>query len=192
MLLSAALICCLLFFSCKTDKKANKPNEMLQIATKWIGKEIIFPNGISCSVSGRDTALLTCVDLLDKEYKVLLYADSMGCSACRLRLSQWKEFIYESDSLFVGKLGFVFFLQPKCNEDMPYLFETNNFNYPVFIDVKNSINHLNNFPQATKYQCFLLDRKNKVIYIGNPTYKYSIWQMYLKAIKDNITVEKLR
>jgi hypothetical protein len=60
-------------------------------------------------------------------------------------------------------------------------------NYPVFIDEKNEINRLNHFPTLMEYQCFLLDKDNKVLLIGNPTLNLRIWEMYKQVITGEIT-----
>jgi hypothetical protein len=45
--------------------------------------------------------------LLEGDYKVLLYVDSVGCTSCKLRLWDWKALIAEADSAFAGKLSFL-------------------------------------------------------------------------------------
>jgi hypothetical protein len=67
---------------------------------------------------------------------------------------------------------------------MLYLFENADFNYPVFIDKKNGINQLNNFPQQQEYQCFLLDKNNKILFLGNPSINPNIWELYKRYILD--------
>jgi hypothetical protein len=70
---------------------------------------------------------------------------------------------------------------------MTFLFEQFHFNYPVFIDMNNTINRLNHFPQQQSYQCFLLDSNNKVLMIGNPTLNPKIWELYKKIITGEIS-----
>jgi hypothetical protein len=49
-----------------------------------------------------------------------------------------------------------------CGLYFEFLFQRDEFNYPVFIDEKNLIKKLNNFPQNDEFQCFLLYKDNKV------------------------------
>jgi hypothetical protein len=165
-------------FACK-DKKFT---EVQQIVGEWAGKEIRFPDNVLCTVTGKDTVSDACRALLDAEYKVLLYVDSSGCSSCRLQLSQWEALISESDSLFHGRLSFLLFFQPKSKKELTVLFRKDKFNYPVFIDMKNAINRLNRFPAKPEYQCFLLDKDNKVQMIGNPSSSPKIWALYRQVI----------
>jgi hypothetical protein len=158
-----------------------------QIVGEWVGKEIRIPDNVLCAVMGKDTVLDACQALMDAEYKVLLYVDSSGCSSCRLNLFQWETLMSESDSLFRGKLNFLFFFQPKSKNELSILFRQEKFNHPVFIDMKNTINRLNHFPAKPEYQCFLLDKANKVQIIGNPTLNPKIWDFYKQIITGEIS-----
>ena len=59
--------------------------------------------------------------------------------------------------------------------------------YPTFMDLEDKINQLNHFPKQLSYQCFLLDKDNKVVTIGNPTLNLAIWELY----KEHISGEKV-
>jgi hypothetical protein len=172
------LILILTVFACK-DKKLT---EAQQIVGEWVGKEIRFPDNVLCAATGKDTVSDACRALLEAEYKVLLYVDSSGCSNCRLKLSQWETLMSESDSLFQGRLSFLFFFQPKSKKELTILFRNEKFSHPVFIDMKNAVNRLNHFPAKPEYQCFLLDKTNKVQMIGNPAVSPKIWALYKQSI----------
>ena len=165
--------------SCKDNKKRE---DAAKIVNEWIGKEIRFPENVPCFVSGKDTVTELCSEQFKKEFKILLYVDSAGCSDCRLKLFEWKQLMVEADSLFGGKVGFLLFFQPKDIKEMSYSFAKYRFDYPVFMDTKGAINSLNRFPQETQYQCFLLDKNNKALMIGNPVANPRIWELYKELI----------
>ena len=167
--------------SCKDNKKQK---EIVKMVSEWTGKEILFPENLPCYVSGKETLQGFCDEYFDKEFKILMYVDSAGCSDCRLKLFEWKQLMKETDSLFHGKVGFLLFFQPKSMNEMEYLLAKNEFDYPVFVDVKSMINGLNRFPQAIQYQCFLLDKDNKVLMIGNPVLNRKIWELYKAQIGE--------
>jgi hypothetical protein len=173
------LMVLLTVFACKEDRKRT---EIAQILNEWTGKTVQFPSDFQCSVLGKDTSETLCSGVLDAEYKILLYVDSAGCSSCRLELFQWQQLIEESDSLFDGNVGFALFFQPKNKKEVEYLFRRDNFDYPVFIDTNNVINRLNHFPEKPEYQCFLLDKDNKVLMIGNPATNPKIWELYKQTV----------
>jgi hypothetical protein len=93
--------------------------------------------------------------------------------------------------LFREKVSFLFFFQPKSKEELSILFQKEKFNYPVFIDIKDTINRLNHFPGKREYQCFLLDKTNKVQMIGNPTMSPKIWALYKQIIIGEISDKPL-
>ena len=170
--------------SCTDNRRKTNISKVL---TEWIGKEIQFPDHVQCFFSGRDTVLDLCAESFQKEFKILLYVDSTGCSDCRLKLNQWKQLIAETDSLYPDKVGFLFFFQPKSLKGMEYIFVRDRFDYPVLMDVKGEINDMNRFPTEMQYQCFLLDSNNKVLLIGNPTTNRKIWELYKAQINNGDT-----
>ncbi len=178
-LLSLLLIT--IFFAC-THENNNNYGEVKKIVGEWTGKEILIPEKISCYLADKDTLLGFCNELFDKEYKILMYVDSAGCSDCRLKLFEWKQLMKEADSLFQGEVGFLLFFQPKRKMKMTNLFKIDKFDYPVFVDVKGEIDRLNHFPQAMEYQCFLLNKENRVLVIGNPVLNPKILDLYKSQI----------
>ena len=175
------MIILLFLCSCKSDRRMQTAK---QIVAEWTGKEILFPKGLYCTSIGQDT---TCIDLYSDNFKIVFYVDSAGCTSCRLnQLSEWKKIMAESDSLFSGGVDFLFIFQPKKSDEreLQIIFRNNGFSHPVFIDTENEIDHLNKFPSQADYQCFLLDRDNKVIMIGNPSNNTGIWALYKKYISE--------
>lgn len=180
-----SLIPLLILISCKKDKQRT---EATKIVNEWVGKQVKFPDEFTCSLSGEDVISTLGSDLLNKEYKVLLYVDSTGCTSCKLKLPVWKQIVEEADTLFNDQLGFLFYFQSKSKRELTSLLKREEFNYPVFIDPENKINQLNQFPDQHSFQCFLLDRENKVLMIGNPVYNPRIWELYkeqISGIKNN-------
>jgi hypothetical protein len=60
-------------------------------------------------------------------------------------------------------------------------------NGSVYIDVNDSLNQLNQLPVNPVYRCFLLDKDNKVLAIGNPANNYKVWELYKKIITGEIS-----
>ena len=180
---SLKLFLLIVVFSICSCKEKKRRQSIQQVVTEWAGKEIVFPTGIPCQSLGNDTE---CIGFANKNYKILLYVDSMGCTSCRLQLINWKQLIAEADSLFLGEVDFLFFFQPKRQneKELQFLFRQNRFNHPVFIDTNNEINRINKFPSQTGYQCFLLDKDNKVLLVGNPSNNAGIWQLFKKYIAE--------
>jgi len=178
------LILLLLICSCAENKRKQTIRE---VVAEWIGKQILFPEGIPCQSLGMDTF---CINPANQNYKILLYVDSTGCSGCRLKLSEWKRIMEEADTIFSEQVDFLLFFQPKKQDEreLQFLFRNNGFHYPVYIDRKREIDRLNRFPSQTEYQCFLLDAENKVIMVGNPSLNTGIWKLFKKYILERETI----
>ena len=183
------LLVLILTFSLSSCKEDRRREEVARIVNEWIGKEIKFPENMPCFVLGKDTLPEFCDESFHKEYKILLYVDSTGCNVCRLDLFEWQQVIEETDSLFPNKVGFLLFFQPQDIEEVSDWILYNRFDHPVFMDTNGLINRLNRFPQAMQYQCFLLDKDNKVLAIGNPALNIHIWELYKQIISDEKETE---
>ena len=175
------LLTACLFVSCQGDKRAD---DARKVVAEWIGKRIVFPDALPCTVMDRDTA---CISLSGASFKILTYIDSTGCTSCRLRLADWKKIVAEADSLFQGRVNFLFFFQPKSEKELTYLLKRDNFRYPVFFDRACRLAGLNRFPSVMEHQCFLLDADNKVVLIGNPALNPQIWKLFKRQIDGNTT-----
>ncbi|MDR0605734.1 MAG: hypothetical protein LBG80_15685, partial [Bacteroidales bacterium] len=163
--------------------KNRKTSEADHIVKEWIGKQIQLPDIkpiIPYLRMKKDTVLLKSDD---KEYKILLYIDSTGCTKCNLNLNIWESYIKELNF----KVNFMFYFHPKTEEGLVFFLKHERFAYPVYVDNQNKLYKLNRFPQNPIFHCFLLDSNNKVISIGNPTNNPKIWELYKRIINGEIS-----
>jgi hypothetical protein len=153
------------------------------IIKEWIGKVIMFPDikPYTAHFKSKDSLKYTVSG--NKEYKILLYVDSTGCTSCKMKLSVWKTYI---EKLYL-QVDFLFYLKHKTKEELLSLLEYEKFTYPVFIDDNDELNKLNHFPNNPMFQCFLLDKNNKVLAIGNPANNPKIWELYKQIITGEIS-----
>jgi len=86
--ITAFLMLMSLLSSCKENKRITASKA---IVMEWIGKTVTFPSDVQCCIAGNDTLPSVCDGLFEKDFKILLYVDSAGCSSCRLKLLEWKE-----------------------------------------------------------------------------------------------------
>ena len=162
--------------SCQQEKKRKEAEKIIK---EWVGKTILFPDNVKCFSISKDSI---CPDPMTKSYKVLVYTDSIGCTSCKLQLFRWHELISETDSVMSGQLKFLFYFQPKNEEEMVFLFRRNRFMHPSYLDTHNQINTLNHLPHNPAYQCFLLDNDNTVLLVGNPSLNPEVWNLYKKVV----------
>lgn len=163
-----------ILFSCSNEK-----NKIAFLYERWNGRNIVFPSDIVFTTNVNDTIAFP----LEKSYKILTHVDSTGCVSCRLMLNHWKKWMNEVDSLTDGKVQFLYFFSPKHVSEIKHNLKVNDFDYPVCIDLKDSLGILNNFPKDDAFNTFLLDKDNKVIAIGNPIHNPKIKELYMKIIQ---------
>ena len=173
----------LLMMSCLFSCKETDKERINRLVSEWSGKEIVYPNDMQFTSLGNDTNYL-----FKNEYTVMTYVDSIGCTSCKLKLPQWKEFINELDS--IGNTSVLFFLYPKNKKELTYLLKRDRFAHPVCIDENDSFNKLNHFPSDMMFQTFLLDKENKVVAIGNPIQNPKVKELYLHIIMGDKAPEE--
>jgi len=156
----------------------DKRNASEQLVREWIGREIVFPDDPDCSHMGMDTA---CPPRGDAAYTLLAYTDSVGCTGCRLNLAAWKRYVREMDSIAPNRVRFAFHFRPKSLRELGLLLRRERLDLVVFVDRDGSFARENRFPADMAHQCFLLDRDNRVLAMGNPTLNPKLWELY-KAI----------
>lgn len=154
-----------------------------ELVIEWNDKKIVYPDQMYFTVFGQDTVIQNSIS--SNKYSIITYADSIGCMSCKLQLRKWKAFISEIDSLAKFSVPVYFFLHPKNLDEMFLVLKREQFDYPVCIDVNDSLNILNHFPEEMQFQTFLLDQNNRVIAIGNPVHNFKIRELYLKIISGN-------
>jgi hypothetical protein len=95
----------------------------------------------------------------------------------------WRNHIAELDS----HVDFLFYFHHKNRMELLFLLKYEQINYPVYIDENDELNKLNHFPNNPMFQCFLLDKNNKVLAIGNPANNPKVWELYKKIITGEIS-----
>jgi hypothetical protein len=172
------IIAILLLFlvSCKDNKREH----VLNVLQNWNSKEFIFPSELYFTINGKDSVDYSVSS--QSQYKVVVYVDSVGCTSCKLRLPAWKSFMSQVDSLSSNSVQFLFFFFPKNKTEISNILVTDRFKYPVCIDEQDSLNILNHIPTEMMFQTFLLNKKNKVVAIGNPVHNSKIRELYLAII----------
>jgi hypothetical protein len=160
-------------FSCNFSQEGTSK----KIVRQWLGKEIILPQEIEYKIMGRDTM---CPELWNKPYKILTYADSVGCTGCQLGIPQWQQIINtcKIDSIDVG---FLFVIQSPNYADLGY--ELLYFDYPIIYDKHKNFDKFNHFPPLP-YRTFLLDKDNKVILVGSPINNPRLLEMYINVMNE--------
>ena len=173
-------------YTCSScGNRTIKEQQYSQLVREWMGKEIIFPSENKFSIIGDENENEKMLQLWNSPYKIVSYVDPKGCISCQLRLPAWKIFINDLHNAFHFQVPVMLFFHPEQRnvDEIQFILKRDDFNYPVCIDVNDSLNKLNHFPSDMAFQTFLLDKDNKVLAIGNPVLNPKVKELYLKIIQ---------
>lgn len=161
-----------------------KQKELIfSILDEWNGKTIILPDHLNLFGQRSDS-----VDYFSSEYKILNYVDSLGCLSCDLRLREWSILLKEfrDRNLSIVPVFIFSSKNKKIIKEIQSVIKQSAISFPIIVDSLDRINKLNNFPSDTRFQTFLLDRKNKVLAVGNPVLNNNIKDFYFKMVKGEV------
>ena len=131
-----------LSFSC-----SSRNREITSLYHEWSQKQIIIPDNIAFTKFIKDTTDYNT----NTNYKILFYVDSTGCTMCKMKLFEWASFMSDITALAGDKVSFIFTINP--NQEKNTLRELRSsliagrFDYPINIDLTDTLNHLNHFPK---------------------------------------------
>lgn len=177
ILIGTSLLLAGLIASCSGQKKEHQTIE--QEIAKWSGRQLQLPVEPVFLRYALDTVSLA---MEEKEYKILVYTDSSGCTSCKLQLPKWKEMLALTDSLLPGKVTYLFFFDNPRVGEIRHLLKQADLSYPVCIDMTHELNRLNNFPHNPQFQTFLLDKQNRVMAVGNPALSPAVRELYIRRM----------
>ena len=157
-------------------KNAHKETE--KFVVEWADKTLVFPENMQ-TIYGENVQEPTT------DFTIIAYFDSLGCTGCRMRMPHWKQFMRSVETM-VGKDKVSLMLIAETNNlDKIRKLESNEgFPYLIINDSAGIFRKLNNLPDDTQKQTFLLDEKHKVLLIGNPTYNKGMRKLYLSHFGD--------
>lgn len=173
------LIFILFLCSCKYERK-----DLSCTVSKWVGKEILYPNNLAFTLWGKDTIETS---FLQAPFKIVSYVDSIGCTSCKLKILDWKAYISELNLKFQDNVPVFLIFQSNKTEEITFILKRDKFNYPVYIDENDEFNKLNHFPSDMSFQTFLVDSDNRVVAIGNPVLNPKIKELYFKIIQGKLS-----
>jgi hypothetical protein len=165
-----------LFSSCcfKSKEQKNWEKYAEKEITKWIGKEMYLPDSIlSGNINSIDTFYV-----YRKNKKIVTYID-VGCSACLINFSFWNKFIEEAQN---KKIDCDYLVYINTGRESLAAIAKLGFHHPVLLDTcrlfikKNSIHD-------KRFQTALLNEKNEVLLIGDPSVNEKLRELYMIALK---------
>lgn len=174
------LIIVLFVLMVQASCKNRFEREAESIVREWTGKTILnIPedNYIVNNGNGLDTCSLERSDVM-----IVSYINQSEATSCMLHLHDWEKFISYIDSLTGKQVTCALIANPKNKYEFVDILEKYGFKHPIYIDETDEFNRINKFPTKMSFHTFLVDKSNKVIFIGNPINSSGVRDSYIKII----------
>ena len=123
---------------------------------------------------------------VEAKYKMVVFYDSLSCSPCAYNnMYIWNDFIEEVHKAN-ERVEFYFIMNPS-KDNLNSLFQAmqspSSFSEFILIDTLNAFTKANKLlPAEQIYHCMLLDSRNRIKLIGDPTRSNHLRDLYFKTI----------
>lgn len=174
----AFIIC--MNISCKQSTIKNQIKQ-------FISTEITIPTDMNIVINGVDSVTEAPILINNSIAKMIIFYDSTLCSPCKISyIKEWDEFIVISKAL-QGQFEPIFIFSPAENKlnELQISLKVNKLDYPIFIDSKGLFQSQNpRLPFDKKLHTFLVDKNNRVVLVGDPSYNRDLWALYKTTINE--------
>ncbi len=164
------------FFKAEDSKKLSKLNkELIKLNNTYKNEKVVLSKEIFDNLFKKKK---------ERNYSILAYYD-VDCGACFLELNEWKKLIDYFENIDKS-LNIKFILSSDDKNKTDIDLEKNDFPKSLVIYDKGDsflrqYSHSNN----KAYNTMLLDKHNKIIFIGSPLKSDNLKKHYAKLISSN-------
>lgn len=119
------------------------------------------------------------------EYKMIVYVDSSECTPCSMsKLRFWNPIIETARKKKI-RVEYIFIVAPKPSEmeDINLELSITDLQSSIYLDTAYVFRKSNpSIPAEKKYHSFLLDKNNKIVFVGSPVENEQLKRIYNKTI----------
>ena len=170
----------IIIIMCCSLVSCNGIREQQETFVSLIGQEIHVPSNLDVRIQ---QAVLDYIPR-GRDYTMIAYIDSSGCTSCRMKLPIWNSVINELKSYENVDVDFIMILNTTEKREIDYMLKRDSFLYPVVLDPDGSFRDENLLPKDNSLHTFLLDCENKIVAVGNPAFNPKIRDVYRKIISS--------
>lgn len=120
-----------------------------------------------------------------KDYRMVVFVDSTECTPCSLsKLRFWNPLIKESRMKKIS-IDYIFIVAPKQSEmeDINLELGITDLQSSIYLDTAYVFRNQNpSIPNERKYHSFLLDKNDRIVFVGSPVDNDKIKAIYGKTI----------
>jgi hypothetical protein len=172
----ALLILGLNVTGCKNSKEEN-----LNLVNRYNGTIVFFSDSLYL-INKSDNMLVldTLLGRQNESFKIVNIING-ECGKCMSYLKEWKRII---DKYKTINIKFIFIVNTSDTAYFnKFIYPEINLQIPFYIDMEKKFVKTNNLDYPDdRIKTFLLDKNNKIIFMGNPTWSREIELLYDKVI----------
>lgn len=163
--------------SCREDSVEKKYKQLKS-------RKIEVPHYNRGFVAGKDTIV---TEYLSGKARMIVFCDSSICNTCAIEhIYRWEECIDFAQE-YGGNLSFFFIFTPRSDQKdlIRTVMEESSFNYPLLLDTTGLFKKMNpHIPNDRMFFNFLLNDKNEVVMVGDPTLNKKVLALFKDTVKD--------
>lgn len=171
----------LLSFGCN-----NKSKRLKEEYSTFINKDIKLPAFTKGVYKNKDTIYFHNDDVMAR---MVIFFDSTTCSSCQIaRIWEWER-VTSYAKVMRDRFEPIFIFAPTIQQEYATILslKAQLFKCPIYVDTQQSfLTYNEGFPQNKIFHVFLMDKNNKVLLVGEPTYNSKLWEMYKTTITELI------
>lgn len=168
------------FYSCNINKISSALYDMKE-------KKVCFKD-LEPILLGKELSTGS-INLSSKDARLVVYFDSTSCQSCRVnKLYEWNNII-EIESESRGEFEIIFIFSPSISQKalLKRSLAVSKFAHVVWFDYNNYFFKNNTFiPKDNRFHVFLLDKNNKIVFVGNPLYGEKIAKLFNQVLENLI------
>lgn len=176
----------------RISKIQQEKRELAQIETSvntWLGRKIQIDPTVGYLTARGDSDE---IELPSVDFRLIRYIDSEGCTSCRMQMRRCRDAQRELSASAATEVGFLYIISPDNIGELTSILARDNIgNLPVLVDMSDSLNRMNGFPEADGLRTFLVDRDNRVLGVGDPAVNPQIMRLYTSILtSDSVRTQR--
>ncbi len=153
------------------DKRIKTSIDLLE-------KDIVLIDSLDVRMHGKIASFDT-VSLI-KDLRMIVIIDGY-CGICFTQLEKWKSTLIQTNMVDTSKVDILFYVHAYNYIPFDSYIESIDFEYPIVYDTTNLISRINNIPENSVFDCFLL-KFDTIVVVGNPILFPELQKVYKKYI----------
>lgn len=126
-------------------------------------------------------------DFSTKDYKLIIYVDSTKCSTCYLNtINRWcntLDSLRKKSDKFAS--AFILSSSKQHIQDVKFKLEYLKFDHLIYLDSVGVFALSNpHIPTESMYHTFLLDKNNKIVFVGDPSRNQNVYIKLFKILEN--------